>query len=150
MRQFEYYKQEWFQRDIDFLVDKINYQKYSPDIIVGVVRGGLVPAVYLSHRLGANMVTVNWSFRDNNIAESHLERLTANNVRNILVVDDICDSGKTLSLLIEDLVSSTGAKIKTATLWFNTRQPFIVDYYANTIDRKDDHRFILFPWEQVS
>ena len=31
-----------------------------PDVLVGVVRGGLVPAVWLSHRIGMRPMRVGW------------------------------------------------------------------------------------------
>ena len=47
------YTHDDFIRDIECLVNKLKDSKFKPDIIVGLVRGGAIPAVYLSHRLNA-------------------------------------------------------------------------------------------------
>jgi len=60
----------------DDLCDKISLECPQIESVSGLPRGGLIPAVIISHKLGLPYV--------NNI------------FTNTLVIDDICDSGKTL------------------------------------------------------
>ena len=56
-------------------VNKISYQMYKdnwrPDYIVGLTRGGLVPAVYMSHMLDITMETLKVALRDGEGGESN-------------------------------------------------------------------------------
>ena len=68
---------------VDKLAEKIQHQPVRRyEYIFGVPRGGLLPAVMLSHRLTLPLIT----HLDYNILATS----------NILVVDDIVDSGKTI------------------------------------------------------
>jgi hypoxanthine phosphoribosyltransferase len=143
------YDYDNFKNDIDFLKYKINYRKFYPDIIVGITRGGLVPAVYLSHAFNVKLIPVNWSYLDDDKQDkTAFSILTKMKTYNILIVDDICDSGRTISTLVNDLVATSNFRVKTATLWYNVDQPFVVDFYINTISRHSDKRFVIFPWEK--
>ena len=105
---------------------------FRPDYIVGITRGGLIPATMLSHYLDVPMHTLNISFRDNDVGpESNLwmaeeaygyipteERTDAEfevthlpvagdtsdpkKRKKILIVDDINDSGRTLNWIKDD------------------------------------------------
>ena len=70
--------------DIDDLVNKLCtvIQRTNPDIksITGIKRGGLIPAVMVSHRLNI----------------PYVESINANT----LVIDDICDTGETLKGMV--------------------------------------------------
>ena len=61
---------------VDDLCNKIRFDQPNIDSVTGIARGGLIPAVLLSHKLGLPYTDV--------ISP------------NTLVVDDICDSGVTL------------------------------------------------------
>ena len=118
-----------------------------PDCIVGLARGGLVPAVRLSHILGIPMVSVNLSLRDNQIAtDLDLSQLAKYN--NIAVIDDICDSGKTLhvlDLLLQDLGI---ANIQWCTLLHKTSAMFKPAIIGETIKEIDSSQWVVFPWEE--
>lgn len=83
---------------------KIKDQQF--DIIVPIVRGGMIPATILSHLLKIkNMKCIyassydNYSQNDLNIDFSELEKLSDR--LNILVVDDLCDTGNTIHAIRE-------------------------------------------------
>ena len=118
------------QRDMSKLVGKIAREiaigPWKPDYIVGLTRGGLVPAVMLSHYLDVPLHTLNVSLRDGTGRESNLwmaedalgyiqeEDRKANGGwkhleskrKNILIVDDINDQGTTINWIINDWQSS--------------------------------------------
>jgi hypothetical protein len=145
MKNSVYYSFTDLIADVDYLKGVIDESKYMPDVVVGLARGGLIPAVMLSHKLGLPMCSVKWSTRDH-IGTQPLEKLKQ--YRDILIVDDICDSGKTLTSLVDNLRHFAPiTKVKTCTLHYNTSQSFKVDYFVNTIDRTKDDRWIIYQWE---
>lgn len=145
-----------FRTGIDDIANQIEASDFRPDYIVGVVRGGSVPAVYLSHKLKIPVVMVAWSTRDN-----FLERESncwipedLHNGKKVLIVDDIVDGGDTIRELLEDWRQSTSGvgdlplqNIRVAAMYYNTAQDVNVDYYHLSIDRNEDKRWVVFPWE---
>ena len=106
---YDYIKiQEWVNK-ISFQMFKDNWR---PDYIVGLTRGGLIPAVMMSHTLDIPMHTLEVKLRDHANTESNLwmaEDAFGSNEDdglNILIVDDINDSGATLSWIKQDWQSS--------------------------------------------
>ena len=93
----------------------VNWQQYSQlmagikphlveyDAIIGLSRGGLVPAVELSHHLGIPMYIADISHPDSNgdNTDQHCDIIPAIKETNLLIVDDILDSGWTIKSLIE-------------------------------------------------
>lgn len=162
---------------------------WRPDYIVGITRGGLVPAVMLSHYLEVPMHTLNASFRDADIGpESNLwmaedafgyipveERTDAEfeithlpvkgdasapkKRKNILIVDDINDSGRTLQWIKDDWQSGClpddiawnmvwNQNVKFAVMVNNTASEFKdIDYFGIEINKLETPAWIVFPWE---
>ena len=92
-------------------------ENYYPKIVVGIKRGGLVPAVALSHKLRVPCEVLDWQTRDgfDQIVSDKIRELYEKHTSNILVVDDIVDSGKTLKEVQKQL-----PKAKFAALVVNT------------------------------
>jgi len=88
------------------------------DSVYGISRGGLVPAVYLSHLLDVPVV------EDDYIGED------------TLIIDDICDTGQTLE-------SYSYLGCVTATIYYHRKSIFEPDIWI--YEKKDD--WIKFPWE---
>ena len=100
---------------------------WKPDYIVGIVRGGLVPAVMLSHYLNIPMHTLNVSLRDGEGGESNLwmaedalgpnsrERFIENpvDVAGILeAASDLLENGGTYkNILIVDDINDQGTTL---------------------------------------
>lgn len=143
-----YYSFEDYKEDVDSLVKQIINSGQFYDYVVGVVRGGAIPAVYLSHRLGIPMRTVSWStFHGDQMRESAMD--IADDVaegKKILVVDDILDSGRTMRELIEDW-GCDRSQIGIAVLVHNVRQDTTPDYFGRKIDRETNKDWVYFWWE---
>ena len=133
--------------------------EWRPNIIVGLSRGGLTTAVMLSHYFKVSLVPLDVSLRDTLMGpESNVwlpeEALRGNN---ILIVDDINDSGATINWVKQDWESSVAAdmstlwgdRIRIATLFDNeaSRAELDVNYSAETINKADDDVWLIFPWE---
>ena len=166
------------------MVNKISLQMYKdnwrPDYIVGLTRGGLVPAVIMSNMLDIPMHTLKVNLRDHAegpesnlwMAEDAFGQVVDHAVedrkvkvhgtrKNILIVDDINDTGATLDWIIQDWQSSClpndplwdevwGNNVRIAVLIDNLSSDFSrrVDYSAKEINKAEDDSWIVFPWEK--
>ena len=149
-----YYSWEDLKIDALSIISQVYKTNWMPQYILGIKRGGLVPAVVLSHNMNAPMYVMNCQLRDGDsgvyISEPRYLPMTENLDSKILLVDDICDSGETFERSIKHLIGVYGFKnIKTCCLIYNTSQKFIPDFYARKIDRKKDKNWISFPWEVI-
>ena len=91
------------------IIREMHHDSWTPDYIVGLTRGGLPLAVMLSHYLDKPMHALNASFRDNLTGpESNAwmaeDAFGYDKIRkkDILIIDDINDSGHTLNWIIDD------------------------------------------------
>ncbi len=160
---------------------------WRPDYIVGITRGGLIPAVMISQYLNVPMHALGVSLRDNDAAESNLwmaedalgpqskHRLldvegtdTANNLsdqastyKNILIVDDINDTGATLDWIVNDWQSGCfpndpswdevwNNNVKFAVIVDNLASKCSVkmDYTGMEVNKAENNVWIDFPWEE--
>ena len=145
-----------FCAGIDSITNAVKSSGWTPDYIVGIVRGGSVPAVFLSHKLKIPVQMIHWNTRDDGTGNEHNGWIPEDlhNGKNILLVDDIVDGGDTIRELLDDWQESTAGlgdlplqNIKIAAMYYNTAQDVNVDFYHHTIDRSFDQRWIHFPWE---
>ena len=147
----EYY--EDFLAKAQLLSRQIIESDWQPDFIIGVGRGGLVPAVYISHHLDMPMLSIDHSARVAGFADELLAKIAKMSAAGsrLLIVDDINDSGSTIHY-IRDVLVKTGCapdNLRFAVLITNTRSCAKVDYWADQIDRTEDKRWFVFPWEAV-
>jgi xanthine phosphoribosyltransferase len=152
------------QRQVQELVRQMWLDRWTPDYVVGITRGGLVPANLISQYLDCPMETLQVRLRDGNENECESNLWMAEdafNGKNILIVDDINDSGATLNWIRRDWTSGClpdderwnslwGDNVRIATLYDNESSECItdVDYSAETINKFNDPQWIVFPWEE--
>lgn len=145
---------EQFVADVRALAAQLSADHWTPDFLIGIGRGGLVPAVYLSHALGLPTLSVDHSAQVHDFAGAALERLAARtrDGERLLVVDDINDSGATIAKLRMMLAEADAAaeNIRFATLLDNVSSASHVDYRARTLDRTVTKDWFVFPWEAVA
>jgi hypoxanthine phosphoribosyltransferase len=127
---------------------------WKPDFIIGIGRGGLSPAVYLSHATGMPMLSVDYSSQVKDFADEPLAKLARRTQagERLLFLDDINDSGRTIAHLRE-VLNGAGAvpgSIRFATLIDNVSSAQKVEYRARTIDRTVNKDWFVFPWEAVA
>lgn len=150
--------------DVEAGVQRIIREMYldgfEPDIVLGVDRGGLPISVLMSHYLKVPHQSVKVSLRDNPDTESLL--WAPDDViqgAQILIVDDINDSGATQSWLKDDWASSVAGvcpdfvdkywhkSIKWASLVDNEGSWEYSDYSGITINKHENDVWVDFPWE---
>ncbi|HKJ96220.1 MAG TPA: phosphoribosyltransferase, partial [Thermoplasmataceae archaeon] len=140
--------------DIENWCDRIRHkvmEDYVPDTIIGIARGGLVPARILSDRMWIkdllSVKTEHWGITATKDGEATLKDSLNGTLegKRVLVVDDITDTGESLRIASEHVKSLKPESLKTATMLHITRSGFLPDYYAEAIEEKAWTWFI-FPW----
>lgn len=143
-----------FVADVQTVAAALEEEGWKPDHIVGIGRGGLVPAAYLSHRTGISLLSIDYSSGVPSFAEELMEKLAVATCegRSILIVDDINDSGRTIEALRNSLIEhgADRTKVRVAVLIDNVRSAAKVEYRSRTIDRATDKRWFVFPWEAMA
>ena len=136
---------------------------FKPDYIIGLTRGGLVPATMISHYLDVPMHTLRISLRDFEFAE--INTWMSDDAfgldypkKNILIVDDINDSGSTFNFLMDDWKkSSMPNDERWNDVWNNNvRFCVVVDNMSSKCNVKMDYVgmdneaniWVDFPWEK--
>ncbi|MET1757053.1 phosphoribosyltransferase domain-containing protein [Novosphingobium sp. RD2P27] len=147
----EYYEE--FLAKVRLLACRIVESEWQPEFVIGVGRGGLVPGVYLSHQLQLPMLSIDHSSRVPGFADELLAKVAAMSAagNRLLFVDDINDSGGTITT-IRKLLHGSGCSdgnLRFAVLINNRGSKATVDYWADMIDRAEDKRWFVFPWEAV-
>ncbi|HQJ07706.1 MAG TPA: phosphoribosyltransferase family protein [Deltaproteobacteria bacterium] len=124
---------------------------FDPDVIIGVARGGLVPARILTDYLQKKYIC---TFQMGHWAEGKtlsekptivfpLPEVDLSDKR-VLVVDDVSDVGGTMEGVVQYLSSRVG-DIKTAVLVNKADSRFKTDYCPRIMKQ---WRWVLFPWSK--
>ncbi len=115
--------------------------------VIGIARGGLIPAVMLAHKLGVETVmTVDEAHSMFNQPE--FDKGVEDEDLYYLLVDDICDSGWRMFNDHDDLLQSipedSGISLLSASLFRRNVSQFVPDFVGEGV--LED--WIEFPWEQ--
>ncbi|MGC9115649.1 MAG: phosphoribosyltransferase [Fervidicoccaceae archaeon] len=131
------------------IAEKIGFSGFNPQVIVGVLRGGWIPARILSDLLDIKEVgALEIKFYRGIEERSERPVITQPLVRdvkdkNVLIVDDVADTGKSLQVAL-GAVSLYGPKqIKSVSLYVKPWSVIVPDFYYAQTDK-----WIIFPWEK--
>jgi hypothetical protein len=141
-----WYDWKEMRRDVNSLCRQIVLDKFDPDVIVGLSRGGLTPGVMMSHWMKKPFKPIKAALRDFPEWEDYLPRKTDERV---LIVDDICDSGETFERISEYISKrkNNGVDVRFATLWWNNECDFEPHYYVQECAKDSENIWINFAWE---
>lgn len=139
---------ELFGQAQEELVQQIADSDFSPEVLVAVARGGMLPGGALTYSLGVKLTdAINVEFYtdvNETLADPILlaPLLDTDSIRGrrILVVDDVADSGRTLALVLK-LLRGFGAEVRSAVLYTKPRTVVQPDFSWRTTDK-----WIVFPW----
>lgn len=136
-----------YTKDFVEVVYNIEKSHVRYDLVVGIQRGGLVPAVHISNALNIPFASLNWSHGAGKVRDSSNPHLITalKSGRKVLVVDDMCDTGITLH---EVQLAYPG--VDTAVLVYNeeNEKQFIPTYYGWKMKRSEVPEWLDFWWEK--
>ena len=154
---------------------------WRPDYIVGITRGGNIPATIISNMLNIRCEALKVSLRDDDSqSESNCwmsedafgyvpqeertaeyQRSDVYNKKNILIVDDINDTGATFNWIKQDWQSNClpddpnwdtvwGNNVRFATITENLASEFgEVNYSVHEVNKAEEDVWLVYPWENV-
>ena len=168
------------QRQVQELIRQMYLDGFKPDYIVGITRGGLTPANLISQYLNIQMHALGVQLRDSNDSmgpesncwmsedaygydheydDNYMQK--PDKKKNIPIVDDINDSGATLSWIKNDWQSTClpnsprwldiwENNVKVAVLYNNEASESTLEpsYVAERINKIESPSWIVFPWEE--
>lgn len=142
----QYYSWEHFHTLVNELKKKITTK---PDIIVSIGKGGSIPGVILAEVLECNNLNLGLkSYKGQSRGSIHEYQpiLCFDNLRdlNILIVDDIADSGETFEYAVKKFIKNGCEKVKTASVFYKPCSKFKPDSFAEEVE---ETTWIVQPWE---
>ena len=151
MPQYEYLSHDVMDNYYADILQKMALDRYRPDVVIALSRGGLDMGVKFSNYFGdIPLEPLVWQTRDG--AESDKERLTdllsKYQHKDILIVDDILDTGTTLKQIADAISDSKSfGVIDYAVAIENQDVDFEISYSSRTISRLEQEQWFVFPWE---
>ena len=177
-----YYSWQDVERACVSIALQMYNDQWRPDYIVGITRGGNVPATILSNMLDIRCEALKVSLRDDGAdlgPESNLwmsedafgyvdaeeqktlkSRWDIHKRKNILIVDDINDTGATFNWIKQDWQSSClpnesswdsvwHRNVRFATITDNLASEFngTVDYTVHEVNKVEEDVWLCYPWE---
>lgn len=123
-----------------------------PNIVVAISRGGLVPARIVSDVLGVDELVViksrYWGIGGRLYEHPRVEEVKRALVesKDVLVIDEVVDTGETMSRVVEMLRSMGARSVKTGVLHYKTTSRYIPDYYVEKVEK---WVWIFYPWSFI-
>jgi hypoxanthine phosphoribosyltransferase len=173
-------------QDVEDACVNIALQMYKdnwrPDYIVGITKGGNVPATILCNMLGVRGEALKVSLRDDKegecesncwmsedafgyVPEEERETLKSrwdlSKRKNILIVDDINDTGATFNWIKQDWQSSCFPNEQTwDSVWDNNVRFAVITenlsstfgdvrYSVHEVNKAEESVWLVYPWENV-
>jgi hypoxanthine phosphoribosyltransferase len=128
--------------------DRIKGSDFHPDIIIGLSRGGLVPARLFCDFLHVkNCFTIkvdHWGLTATKDGKARLTHKLDMDLtgKKVLIVDDITDTGQSMELAKKHIEELNPSEIKTATLVHLNNSKYTPDFYGH----ERPWAWIVFPW----
>ena len=139
---------EMLHQAVDNIVEQIEDSGISYNHIIGLCRGGIVPAGYLSYRMGNIPVTCL------NSPVSYPRSLMYDLAHaNVLLIDNIATTGATLSRVVEEISSirqndTFVGHVNSCALFARHSAFGKVDYIGKSVLEENESRLV-FPWESL-
>ena len=131
------------------LAGKVQASGFRPSVIVAIGRGGYVPGRVVADFLLLSALT---SIRIEHYGSAADKKdrtqicypLVAEVTgKDVLIVDDLTDTGETLALAAEYIRTFGAREVRTAALQHKATSPYVPDYYVEYLP---DWNWIVYPW----
>ena len=121
---------------------------FQPEIILAVGRGGYYPGTLIAHLMQVELYPVSISRRVRDIVtyqtpQWYLEPPETVRGCRVLVVDEICSSGETLTMVAQKAEAKGALTVKSAVLYAHTKGASVPDFIGLITDA-----LILNPWDR--
>jgi len=142
----QYYSYDSFKNDTNSLISKI--EPFKPEAIVGIARGGLTLSHCVAEGLNIREVqTIRTELYDVSCKREQISLFGScdfQNVKRVIVLDDIADSGETLKEIMSYLEESfKDIEFKSATLFYKKTSTYKPHFWVN-----EANNWIEFFWEK--
>ena len=122
--------------------------RFQPEIILPVGRGGYYPGTLIAHMLQVELYPVQLSRRVKDIVTHKRPRWLLEppgivQDRRVLIVDEICSTGETITMVKEKVAALGANTVRSAVLYAHTRGVSVPDYIGLISDA-----LILNPWDR--
>lgn len=130
------------------LAQKIKRSGFKPDIVIGIARGGLVPArIVCDFLLLRDLATIkveHWGIAAT-MGKAKLKFPLPVDIsgKKVLVVDDVVDTGDTYAVTMEHMKEKNPSEVRSAVLHYKSCSTFVPDYWA---EKQDAWKWIIYPW----
>lgn len=131
------------------LAKKVIESGYMPDLVIAIARGGFVPArIVCDHLLINDLASIkveHWGIATRKSEKARITHPLSMDIhgKKVLVVDDVTDTGETMSLILEYLRSLLPVDARVGVLHHKTCSHFVPDYIAEV---QPEWRWIVYPW----
>ncbi len=133
------------------IAERVRAADAIPQTIVALTRGGWVPARLLCDLLGVHRLVSlraqHWGVTATPSGKAELTEGLSGSVadQRVLVVDDITDTGESLSLAVEHVRAGHPSRVESAAFLHIAHSTFVPTYYAEEIPRTA-WVWVVFPW----
>ncbi len=149
-KQFKCYLVSWDEayKLAKILVHKIKDSGFKPDIVIGIARGGLVPArIVCDFLLQKNLATIkveHWGIAAT-LGKAEIKFPIPIDIsgKKVLVVDDVVDTGDTYAVTMDYVKGKNPSELKSAVLHYKTSSTYIPDFWA---EKQEKWKWIIYPW----
>jgi len=143
-----FYSWDHFHQLVGEIKKKI---EVTPNIIVSIGKGGSIPGVILAEMFECNNLNLGLkSYKGQNRGDIHeyqgIKCFDGLRDANILIVDDIADSGETFKYAVNRFIGNGCERIQTASVFYKPCSKFKPNYYAEEVD---ETTWIVQPWEPM-
>ena len=127
-----------FDKEVRILASKIDFH---PDFVVGIARGGVIPAAIIARVLQVKDMYVLKIRKEVEERRVMAETVPSPDGAKILLVEDMLETGESL-IAGKKYLESKGAEVKTACLYTMPQTHIVPDYSLHEVSEVQK-----FPWE---
>ena len=136
------------------IVEIIQQSNIEYDVVVGLMRGGCVPATIISHALNVPMMTIGIKTYADQHKTQEVDAYQAaygdfynmrqrRSIMRTLIVDDLSDTGDTFAY-VSRTYATVLPEIDTAAPYIKSHTTFKPKFYATEFTNNE---WLVFPWE---